>query len=265
MSPVSISKSLCPMPVLFISVIPMELAPERLWYIRRLTVDGVDSQAAKHEADELEAVDKDFWAATTAYLNQAKPSSAPAPAASSPVAPDPKDAKPNPSAAAAQPAVALGRAPRLCRTAESEPAAPTAVATGRASACPEGRGPTRPPPRRSPRSLRRRSETQEQLEPRPRDTTVWRTCAAMVVTGLGVPLAYWSRSSLDSLRTMARASLPGPEPKSKSLPPASVIEAELLSVSAIRGRSSLILRVVTAPYLRSPTIGHPRAASWTRI
>lgn len=191
-----------------------------LWYIRRLTVDGVDSQAAKHEADELGLVDKDFWAATTTYLNQAKPSSAPAPAASSPVAPDPKDAKSNPSAAAAQPAVALAE-PQPVPDAESEPAAPAAVALVEPQLASKVESQPAPPTETITEVAQKAFETQEQLEPRPRDTTVWRTCAAMVVTGLGVPLAYWSRSSLDSLRTMARASLPGPEPKSKSLPPAS--------------------------------------------
>jgi hypothetical protein len=43
-----------------------------------------------------------------------------------------------------------------------------------------------------------------------RDPASWRPVAALVLTGIGVPLAYWSRSAFSSSRsTRARASLPG--------------------------------------------------------
>ncbi len=48
-----------------------------------------------------------------------------------------------------------------------------------------------------------------------RDPSAWKSVAALVVTGLGVPLAYLSRSGVVSL---ARASLPAPRRSCKSLP-----------------------------------------------
>jgi protein tyrosine phosphatase (PTP) superfamily phosphohydrolase (DUF442 family) len=53
------------------------------------------------------------------------------------------------------------------------------------------------------------------------DPTAWRSVAAMMVTGLGIPLAYWSRSTFPTFRTLRRASLPAPARQPRSLPPAS--------------------------------------------
>ena len=50
------------------------------------------------------------------------------------------------------------------------------------------------------------------------DPTAWRPYAAIVVTGLGVPFAYWSASALPTLRGRLRASLPAPARSTKSLP-----------------------------------------------
>ncbi|SIO67547.1 Predicted phosphohydrolase, protein tyrosine phosphatase (PTP) superfamily, DUF442 family [Singulisphaera sp. GP187] len=169
-----------------------------LWYIRRLTVDGVDAQVAKHEADELGLSDQEFWAATNTYLNGLKPTQSPAPApapATVPSALAPTDALKSAPSAAAE--------PQPAPIAASQPATTSLPAETITEVAQES------------------YESQKTLDSRPHDTTVWRTCAAMVVTGLGVPLAYWSRSSLDSLRSQARASLSGPERQSKSLPPAS--------------------------------------------
>ncbi len=49
------------------------------------------------------------------------------------------------------------------------------------------------------------------------DPTAWRPFAALFLTILGVPFAYWSRSSL-GLRRRRRASLPAPGPGPRSLP-----------------------------------------------
>ena len=48
--------------------------------------------------------------------------------------------------------------------------------------------------------------------------SAWRPFAAMVITGLAVPLAYWSRTLTPVLLSKARASLPGPAHRPKSLP-----------------------------------------------
>jgi protein tyrosine phosphatase (PTP) superfamily phosphohydrolase (DUF442 family) len=53
-----------------------------------------------------------------------------------------------------------------------------------------------------------------------RDPTAWRSIAALMVTALGVPLAYWGPSAITAA-VRPRASLPAPGPKPKSLPPAS--------------------------------------------
>ena len=46
----------------------------------------------------------------------------------------------------------------------------------------------------------------------------WRPLAAMVISGLAVPLAYWSRTVTPILLSKARASLPGSVHRPKSLP-----------------------------------------------
>lgn len=173
-----------------------------LWYIRRLTVDGVDSQVAKPEAEELGLGDQEFWAATNAYLaglKSAQPVAepAPVPAPTTPTVPD--AATPTPAPAPV----------------ESQPTPPAEVSPGPKPAT------TSLAPETITELAQNSYEAMKGLDSQPRDTTIWRTCAAMVVTGLGVPLAYWSRSSLDSLRTMTRASLSAPEQKLKSLPPSS--------------------------------------------
>jgi protein tyrosine phosphatase (PTP) superfamily phosphohydrolase (DUF442 family) len=53
------------------------------------------------------------------------------------------------------------------------------------------------------------------------DPTAWGSCAVLVVSGLSVPLAYWSASSLPSFRGLTRASLPAPGRRPKSLPSSS--------------------------------------------
>jgi len=52
-----------------------------------------------------------------------------------------------------------------------------------------------------------------------RDPTAWKPVAALVLTGVGVPLAFWSRSMLSEYRHVRRrASLPGAKPRSLDAP-----------------------------------------------
>lgn len=153
-----------------------------LWYIRRMTVDKVDPQVARREAEELGLSDKPFWGAATVYLDRLKP--APAEAANAPEPPKP-----------------------------DEPAVPTPAAGSEAMVSP-------PPAVTDISQIPYESYNIENLNPR--DTTGWRSYAALVVTGLGVPLAYWTRSSIpSSLRMLTRASLGAPARQPKSLPAAS--------------------------------------------
>src|SRR5262249_61583577 len=51
----------------------------------------------------------------------------------------------------------------------------------------------------------------------PADPVEWRPFAAMVITGLSLPLAYWSRTVVPVALAKARASLPGPANRVKSI------------------------------------------------
>jgi protein tyrosine phosphatase (PTP) superfamily phosphohydrolase (DUF442 family) len=58
-------------------------------------------------------------------------------------------------------------------------------------------------------------------EPAPTsDPTAWRPYAAMLLTGLSVPLAFFGRTALGAVR-FRRASLPAPAPRRLALPPSS--------------------------------------------
>jgi protein tyrosine phosphatase (PTP) superfamily phosphohydrolase (DUF442 family) len=51
-----------------------------------------------------------------------------------------------------------------------------------------------------------------------RDPMNWRPFAAMLVTGLSLPLAYWTRTAIPEAIARVRASLPAPAPRPRSLP-----------------------------------------------
>jgi protein tyrosine phosphatase (PTP) superfamily phosphohydrolase (DUF442 family) len=166
--------------------------PGTLWYVHRLMIDKVDAEVARRDAEELGLSDKTFWAAAKTYLDLARPhpvalpdTSSPKPAASSPAP------APAPSAPGTTPP-ATPAAPKPADAPTAPPAAP-----GPAHAADAG-----PPP--------------------PRDPDAWKPLAAMLVTGLGVPLAYVSRTAIPTtLRALSRASLPAPQPSPRSLPGAS--------------------------------------------
>ena len=137
-----------------------------LWYLRRITVDKVDPQDASREAREMGLRDKEFWLAASTYLESLKPANA-------------------------------GAGPRRPPS-ESPPRTSPARPSPRTS----------PPRRRSSRrwtcSMRRssrrwsfprpRSVVPEESDGSLRDTAAWRPLAALMITGLGAPLAYWGRS-----------------------------------------------------------------------
>jgi hypothetical protein len=148
-----------------------------LWYIRRLTVDRVDHQIARREAEELGLINKNYWAAATNYVaavGEPRTTSAPEP-------------KPQGHAQTTSPVVAV----------PAQNAVIAGIPGGQASA------PQPPAP------------------PMPSGSDAWRPLAAMVVTGLTLPLAYWSRTLTPTIIAKARASLPGPAHRPKSLPDAS--------------------------------------------
>lgn len=142
-----------------------------MWFIRRVTVDQVDPQVARRDAEELGLAEDALWIAAKAYVDDAKP------VPRVPTKPANKPETPSPS-------------PK-----DSGANAPRPASAGPSPAAVDLEGP-----------------------PDPRDPSAWKPIAALVVTGLSVPLAYVSRASLPtSLLSKARASLPGPRRSRKQL------------------------------------------------
>ena len=149
-----------------------------LWYIRRLTVDRVDHQIARREAEELGLINKNYWAAATNYV------------------------------------AAVGE-PRTTRAPEPKPQGLAQETTSPAVAVPA----QNPVIAGNPGG--QASAPQPPAPPVSSGSDAWRPLAAMVVTGLTLPLAYWSRTLTPTIIAKARASLPGPAHRPKSLPDAS--------------------------------------------
>jgi protein tyrosine phosphatase (PTP) superfamily phosphohydrolase (DUF442 family) len=168
-----------------------------LWYIHRITVDKFDTQAATREAEELGLSDKPFWQAATAYLESLTPARPAAASATPPAA-----AKP---AANATPSPTTENPPSPTTDATPPPAQLQAGLTALPT-IPLADISATPPPTNDTDST---------------DPNAWRPFAALVVTGLGVPLAYISRTALPSVRRISRATLAAPARRPKSLPPAS--------------------------------------------
>ena len=164
-----------------------------LWYLRRITVDKVDPQDASREAQEMGLRDKEFWLAASKYLESLKPADSEA----GPPAPR-RRARRGPAAGRGQ---ARGHPPHDLARADAE---------GAQCGDRRGDGASR---------RRRKSSRRNRTAPR-RDSASWSPLAALMITGLGAPLAYWGRSGFP-IRCLARASLPAPVHRPKSLPGAS--------------------------------------------
>jgi protein tyrosine phosphatase (PTP) superfamily phosphohydrolase (DUF442 family) len=188
-----------------------------LWYIRRITNDRVDRQIAKREAEELGLSDPTYWSAVTKFVTA--PGSVPSSTASadahagrvtptvSPVGSMPATgtvavpdlppavmaARPHdPLNLEAEPPVVLPSQPLI------SPAAPCAQST----------------------SVQAKSVLAEAAHSgpsKPIEPVEWRPFAAMVITGLSLPLAYWSRTIVPIALAKARASLPAPAHRPKSI------------------------------------------------
>jgi protein tyrosine phosphatase (PTP) superfamily phosphohydrolase (DUF442 family) len=185
-----------------------------LWYIRRVTVDRVDPQIARREAEQLGLVDKTAWLTATQYVETLKTAKAdPGNARSSPRSQD------GPATTSANPeATDRGRASSGRERTDAIDAPRTfqdfldEVAATAERSSPKAANAT-PPERQS--DERKRSDS----APSPSsDTMVWRPFAAMLLTGLSIPLAYWTRTLVPDLLSKARASLPAPAQRPRSLP-----------------------------------------------
>jgi protein tyrosine phosphatase (PTP) superfamily phosphohydrolase (DUF442 family) len=152
-----------------------------LWYIRRITIDHVDHQIARREAEELGLTNKNYWAAATGYVAG---TGEPRTTTTAPPTPQVVDQEAASTAAAVVPV-------------QNKNNVGTVSSGGQAS-------------------------THEPLAPPiSSESVAWRPFAAMVVTGLTLPLAYWTRTLTPTILAKARASLPAPAPRQKSLPGAS--------------------------------------------
>ena len=154
-----------------------------LWYIRRLTMDHlkVDVKTASREAKDLGLVDQKFWLAATSYLDSLSNPSSPSGTADD----SPTD----------------GSGPPTDLPTTSNPSA-AHDSDGLNLAETFGDPPDPTPPAA------------------PLDPVAWKQYAALIVSSLGVPLAYFSRT-IFSFGRPARASLPAPSRRPKSLPGAS--------------------------------------------
>jgi protein tyrosine phosphatase (PTP) superfamily phosphohydrolase (DUF442 family) len=168
-----------------------------LWYVRRISVDRVSRDIARREAEEIGLNNPGDWIAVTAYLERLdqKPAQAAVPPAAAGAAVPQKTDAPAQNTSTTAPA----GGPPAPQVSKNPP--PTPIPSQAASETPikTARQDASPPP--------------FQVDP-----DVWRPCAAMLVTGLAFPLAYWSRSIVPTILERTRASLPAPAQQQRFLP-----------------------------------------------
>jgi protein tyrosine phosphatase (PTP) superfamily phosphohydrolase (DUF442 family) len=183
-----------------------------LWYIHRVVADRTDQQVAKREAEELGLSSQEYWSAVTKYVSTLPP------ARTSSTADD------HSRASAANRVVSLASPPSTPSPPQTEGAVPkTALAIPESRTThPAGALPSQIADEETPSSI------PPVLEPaQPADGTQpsvdvtlpdhplsWRSFTAVIVTCVGLPLAYWSRNLIPAGRAKTRASLPAPAQQS---------------------------------------------------
>ncbi len=173
-----------------------------LWYIRRVTSDRVDRQIARREAEELGLSNPAYWGAVANFVTGAgsgSQSSANSGAVGrGPMIPPASLAS---ASSAPRPEAAGDAAPTSTARIAPDAGAPADLSAVTGLAFPQS------------------NTTHPTTDPAlPSDTLVWRPLAAMMLTGLSLPLAYWSRTVVPTILEKARASLPAPAHRPKSLP-----------------------------------------------
>jgi protein tyrosine phosphatase (PTP) superfamily phosphohydrolase (DUF442 family) len=177
------------------------------WYIHQRTVGHDDPQSARTKAEELGLGAAEAKLAED-YLASQKPKARAAMAKvafGNPV-PDSSTSRPAPSTLAqadASSPPALPDAPDPPAREAQPTVSPTHLDESTPGMLP---GEDRP-------------QASKALRPFYRDPTAWKPVAALVLTGIGVPLAFWSRTMLSEYRhDRRRASLPGSKPRSLDAP-----------------------------------------------
>jgi len=155
-----------------------------LWFIRRVSVDKVGWDVARREAEEIGLLSAEAWQDARDAAERQLAHAAPAPPRNIDAPAEIQVDKP------AQPAPSASPAPPK-PTASVDAAERVSSAVGMI-----------------------RTSTQSLPD-------AWRPAAALFLTSLSFPLAYFGRSVIPVILAKSRASLPGPGPQPKSLPPAS--------------------------------------------
>jgi uncharacterized protein (TIGR01244 family) len=156
-----------------------------LWYLHQVATRKLDEATAAKEAEELGPRDTKLWLAAATFLESIKPKPEP---------PDPTSSVSPPAEPHAAPA------PDDSRPEQSASVLPP-VAVPHQAAATDGRPESSVPPR---------------------DPTAWRPYAAMLLTGLCVPLAFLGRTAIGTVTEgLRRASLPAPATRPRSLPASS--------------------------------------------
>jgi protein tyrosine phosphatase (PTP) superfamily phosphohydrolase (DUF442 family) len=181
-----------------------------LWYVRRILVDRVDTQVARREAEELGLVDKSAWLSATDYVDKITSTREGS-----------KSAEPR-STSSSSPGPSTSMVPGTT---------PTSVKPASTEIAQASPGQTQPPPasvvntpapavdtkRAAVNAIPEKSSTPNE-QSIPGDPVAWRPFAALVITGLSLPLAYWTRSIVPTILSKTRASLPSPALRPRSLP-----------------------------------------------
>jgi protein tyrosine phosphatase (PTP) superfamily phosphohydrolase (DUF442 family) len=192
-----------------------------LWYVRRITVDRVDSQIARREAEELGLSNQEYWLAATTYLERLegpRPQVSNAAGASAPIDSE-KTGKPAVQESQTPATRANPTIPGAAVDPAKKPAQTQATLVPASTASPpQGK----PSPQVSQNPLPTVPDPPSAPPPPtasgPDDPTAWHPYAAMLITGLTFPLAYRSRSAISALVERSLASLPAPARRSRALP-----------------------------------------------
>jgi protein tyrosine phosphatase (PTP) superfamily phosphohydrolase (DUF442 family) len=192
-----------------------------LWYIRRRTVDQVDDPIARREGELLGLSGQTAWLSAADGLAKLSgvQTSSPASRPRSGEASSPPPGTPRPQEPAANQPAAAEAPPR-----KPDPPQPTATAepTSVTAAADRLEAKTaNPAPAPAPASASAIADASTHAAPtsaRSLDPMTWRPFAAMLLTGLSLPLAYWTRTLVPTVLAKARANLPAPGPQPRSLP-----------------------------------------------
>lgn len=166
-----------------------------MWFIRRVLDDKVGWDVARREAEEIGPLSAEAWREVRETVDRQLAHVAPA---------SPRNGADNPrpeveaNAKAADPPTPDPDAKPAAPMASPKPTARMEPAEGAISSAIDAIQATTGVP-----------------------TDAWRPATALFLTGLSFPLAYFGRSVIPVILAKTRASLPGPGPQPKSLPPAS--------------------------------------------